>query len=385
MKLKNRFRPRFEQLEDRWTPAVDILFDGANLAVTGNPGSALTITQNAADVTVSGVDAAGAYSFGPYAVTGNVSARLSNAIIGRTITLAFGVNATSGSWSVNSGNSSAATDFVITGTGAVTGDLSVVGGNGVSTLSATGIDVNGSVSIDLKGGADTISNLFTDADSVIGGNVTLRNVNTLGSGAVANALNGAIGGSLTIDNSADPGNPNIYRVSPVSVGGNVMMRGSITSDSVTELSGNVAGNGVVVLSNGINAVVGNTATFLGSFTYLGGNNTDVFNASATSSVAGNMTINLGNGANTAVLANTVLGRQVNIRGGNQVDFVNLTGDFAAVGARLSAFLGNGSDTFSAPDLGPTDLASLYIDFGNAPDTYIAPTIAPTFRVTLRNK
>ena len=70
MKLKNSFRPRFEMLEDRLTPAVNLLFDGANLAISGDPGAALTILQGGSDVTVS--DSSGSY--GPFAVTGNITA-----------------------------------------------------------------------------------------------------------------------------------------------------------------------------------------------------------------------------------------------------------------------------------------------------------------------
>ena len=91
MNLRHRFRPRLEQFEDSIAPAVNLLFDGANLAIAGDP-SALTITQNPADVRVSGTDSAGAFDFGPYPVTGNINVVLSNAIGLRTVTLAMGAN-----------------------------------------------------------------------------------------------------------------------------------------------------------------------------------------------------------------------------------------------------------------------------------------------------
>lgn len=367
-----RFRPALEHLEDRCTPTVNIVFDGANLSITGDPGNALTITQNAADVSVA--DQSG--SLGTYAVTGNITASLSNSTVARTITLDLNGNSTTGTVSLTTGNSTATTTIDIPDAGTIAGDLRITGGSGVEDLNATAaFDVNGSVNINLGASADS-ADLF-GAGSVIGGNVTLTNVNAV------NVADGAIGGFLNINNSADFAIANTYSITPLSVGAGLYLTGGSGADTVTALSGSFGGASTINLGNGANSLA-STATFLSGLNLLGGTGIDTF--ALDGNVLGNVYVNLGHGtSNSVTFGGMILGSSILVYGGNGMDLIAFGTDFFAGGARMSAFLGNAVDTFDAGNLGSFDLARLYVDFGYGADIYLPSAVALAFPVTLVNK
>ena len=382
-----RARPRLEILEDRTAPAVNILFDGANLTITGDPGTTLTITQNPADVTV--MDDFGNY--GPYAVTGNITASLTNAIAARTITYDLGANTTGGSVAISTGNVLGGNTVALTGAGTIGGNFSVTGGNGSESFDLQEATIRGSVILNLRGADDTV-NVGSVNPATIDGNLTGTGVNSF-----ELFDNSIVGGHVTLNTTGEIASATTYFFdgsagNQSSVGGNVFVStGVVTGAGTFVFQGRIAGNLVAGLNTAPTSntfTIDSSADVLGSVTIRGGNSSDNVTLAAGSDVLGNIAMIGGIGSDTLTLNGNVLGSSIIFSGGNGSDTLQVGATATMGSARLFGYLGNGVDTYRA-DVAAT-LFSAYIDYGAGADIFDPTDMGVTglpyrYRITHRNK
>ena len=387
MKTMLRVRPRLEVLEDRCAPAVNILFDGSNLTITGDPGTTLLITQNPADVTVT--DDFGAY--GPYAVTGNITAALTNTVAARSITYALGANAANGNVSISTGTVLGGNTVTVTGAGSIAGDFRVTGGNGSETVIIQEASIAGSV----------VLNLYGAYDAALVGTVTPVTIdgNLIGTGVNEFELfdNSSVGGHVILNSAGEIAAATNYFFdgglgTESKVGGSVFIStGAVTGAGLFVFQGQIAGNLVASLnvaptSNTI--TVDSSAQIFGNVTIKGYNSSDNVTFAAGSTVLGRIFVYGGNGIDTLTLNGTVLGRSIIFSGGNGRDTLQVGATASMGSARLFGYLGNGIDTYRA-DVAAT-LFSAYIDYGPGVDIFAPTDLGGTglpfrYRITHRNK
>lgn len=386
MKPTLRVRPRLEQLEDRCTPAVNIVFDGSNLSISGDPGPTLDIIQNAADVTV--VDSFGSY--GPFAVSGNISASLSNSVAARTITLALGANSTTGTVAISTGNVLGGNTVAVTGAGSIAGDFRVTGSSGDELVDIQEASIAGSVTLYLGAQQTPGFDLVLIGSTVsVAGNVTGIGVDRFFLDPGSN-----VSGSVILNTASVTANLIQYFLDEATIGGNVyIITGPTTITANFDINATIAGSVTLSLGSqsagGSNTIIlGSPARVGGSLTIVGRNAFDNVTLLSNSIVLGNVYFVGGNGNDTLTLQGTVAGRSIIFNGGNGGDDLIIEATASMAAARLFAYLGNGRDTVQL-DRAAT-LASAYFDYGNGVDQFIPFDLTGSglpfrYRIRHRNK
>jgi hypothetical protein len=342
--------------------------------------------NNNADVMVN------AKNFGTFAVTGNLTIRMGNA--SDTVTLDLNSFTLGGNVNINSGNGGDTVNIedmtVGAATGAIGGSLAITTGTGADTVQflappfpgntkPTGFTVNGPTTINTGSASDTV--LIEDGSGNsppaipfphqfinFSGPVIISNANTVDIGT-GSSSGPEFHSSVTINNTADGAQPNVFNYSFSSVtDGDLTYLGGLGSDTVT-LKGIVTGNVNVNAGNGTNSLIVGGVIINGSLTYTGGAGADDFEINGTNAMAvqpvqffptpaeidGNVTVNMGNGNNTYQLAS-----------GNGV---TTFGYF--IGGNLSITGGNGSDPLgtiggpaTAPGVSAQINGNIYMNLGN---------------------
>ncbi len=278
--MKKGFRPRLEALEERWVPAT--VKDVAGNLLISNQNGPLTVTVSTTVV-------------GQVTVKDNGSA-VTYSSVGSLIEIT-GSNLADGI--TFHGN---ATDY--------TGNLIVSGGNGADTVTLDG------------GGARPLRHHERQRHSVVE------------LGADTNNLNGAIGGSLTYNDTY--GNDTVVTTGATTVGGNASLTGlqnlTLTSPltvkgslTITNLSAgfplNVTGAGALSVGTASNVFQSLTVTAAGganvwhptgavtvtgnaNFNLAGSSSNTFFMSAVGSSVGGNFYYQGGYGTNAVTIANT---------------------------------------------------------------------------------
>ncbi|MGF1581942.1 MAG: hypothetical protein ACFCD0_21665 [Gemmataceae bacterium] len=284
-----------------------------------------------------------------------------------------------------------------------------------------GASINGDLTIDSGIGTDSVL-LGGDAGSTIGGNVSLRNANTV---SVSGTGVFSIGGSILVNSFQENDNSsftlsNVFVGRDVSVqtgnGGDiVMLSGSVIGGSASAFLGNaltsqsfmldgssVGGRLSVLTGNGDADAITLTAASVGGPAYVNmfnGFGTNQFSFDADSSIGGSLVLLGGSGTDQVNTFEGILAGNfyANLGGGqNDLDFTgsSLFGTsisyFGGAGddgilfepatisqARLFASLGAGADSVA---LNTSGLQGLFLDFGAGSDTFTQTVPLPLFAV-----
>jgi hypothetical protein len=231
------------------------------------------------------------------------------------------------------------------------------------------------MSLNVSAGTDLVR---AGNGTVISGNLTLNGVDAFLFGAAGGTTTN-VGGNLQFNNSRER-NGSVFTLNDGTIGGILTFTGGSGVDNIT-LAMTINGSAYFNVGQGNNLVslADPAGVILGNFVYVGGNGTDGLNLNGR--VLGNVTANLNGGNDSIIFATSsqVLGSQITIIGGNGNDTVTFGG--TAIGARLSAFLGNGNDVFNLDSLG---LKSALIDYGFGVNSFTQSVGAIPFPITHRN-
>ncbi len=425
MRNRFKFRPMLEQLEDRRTPSVTLVYSAGNLSISGTPvHGSLNFTQAAANHTVTVKD--GSSLLGNFSVN-SITVKTGNAAVTVNVALNAG-GFIPGNLSITTGNGA---DTVLINGGTIKGNLNVntSGGNDtidIATSAAT--TVNGSATINGAAGTGDTGNISTGAVATFNGNTQVLNVNNLTFGNSSNPA--VVNGNTQILNSQDGNASNtaslngtfnkfvqyvggtgsdavtlagLYNAGSGSPSTSITEKGngasSLTLATGTEVDGQLTytgglGNNNITLNDAItdsdnflmgdgsNTVDLGTATINGNLFISGGNGGNNLGTFA-GTVNGNVSILLGNGTNSFTLgaAGTINGSNFNYTGGTGVDTVDIEGTLTNLNVNLGG--GTGGDTMTLGDSAVVSAA--IIDFGSHTGTdFWNPPTSPTYPITLKN-
>jgi hypothetical protein len=382
-----RFRPRFERLEDRRTPALSVLSQGGDLTITGTPeavngdpfvgwAESLSVTRVSGD-SYRVVD--GGHDHGVFRASRNIALDLSGIDNNVVVDLAGGRLAGDVTIDLGAGDRDPATVnlVVVAGGGGRVGGSVTLSGASVALRGASPFDTGGVVvgarllrgSFELEGKtyhytaaedspvavgrdvtavrqpADTVEDVFyLGAGSVVERNVIIQGVSHT-------VIAGGVGRDLTVlaDVAADPspGSGNMAELAVI---------GSVGRDLRFAAEG--AGGAEVVLFGEVARDVAVT------FATPAGTRSSLFMAG---SVGGNLTVSDGAG-DLEVHVGSDVGRNLVVNAGAGDDKVFIAGDHDF---RLDARMGGGDDAVEfAPD---ASVGSARIEFGTTgTNTLILP-------------
>jgi len=343
MKIANRYRPRFDRLEDRACPALVLHQFGTLLTVSGAPtsGSVLINETGATSFTVQDGSGGAVQSF---ANVRNLTVTLGSA--SDAVDVNLGGNTFAGTLSVSLGGGTNA--FSIEN-GSVAW-LSVLGGSGANNVAlgdgATNFTVTQDAAVRLAGNASDAFELSNHAS--VNGSLTVSNAPTVdldtGSaiGRSATIFGARVG--TTVTDNATVGRDVIFVSSFFitvgqqtltingSVGRDVFYSGAFLNTVGNEVDVNAdVGRNVYIAANGLaDAItVADNVDITGNFTVVLGRGTDVIDVGNNTTIGGAAFLSLGVGPRTVNFGATV---------GNNTNFVK----FTLIGA-----LGDESITFSS--------------------------------------
>jgi hypothetical protein len=326
-----------ETLEDRALPAASLFFSAGGLTVRGdNTPNNLVMTQTGAgdlQVSVNGAN------LGTFAVTGNLTVLMGNG--NDTVALATAAGpGLAGNLSVSTGNGNDSIDLG----GAFAGNVMLAAGLGNDSVTATGGDVTvgGSLTSSDAAGVNTFN--LSGSNATIGSNLILSGVGTFSMGG-GNTLN--VGGTALISAAQTAATPLtvLFDGTAATVGQGLQITGGALDDVVSVTSMLSVGG-----SMGLRLGAGNNTFVLtpaaggfgagGGLSYIGANGVDVVVLGSDSLVSGNTSISLGDGINTFVdTATSLYAGDLSVTGGNSTNTVVMTG---IVAGNFAVTVGNGA-------------------------------------------
>lgn len=342
MTLTSRLRPRLavESLEARDTPAVTVAFAGGNLTVIADHvGRFIQINPNGTKIAV----VADGRPMGSYAVTGNLTVRGGNG--GDAIQFnTFTGPAIPGNVMVDGGNGNDL--FQITGK--IGGMLTVLGGNGDDEFDYQRLAVGGPITR-YDGGLGT--NQMVDfgfigqggSQSTFAGTALLSNTNYGFDGPARSPAATTRFNNLVFNNANATFDPVI--IFDADVTGNMIYTGGARNDTVfffteSDIGGELtllAGGGANFFDLDVGVSVG------GGVTYLGGNGEDLVLLVSGDTIGGTVNANLGDGDNVLVVVDMTINGGLTVTGGNGGNTFVM--DNSTIGGDLNANFGNGLNFF----------------------------------------
>lgn len=383
MKSRRRFTPQVEQLEGRWVPTVDLLFDPAgNLTITGIPDGLITLTMTGTPFEYE-IGDGGAGNVGTFIVPGNITMNFTNSPLNDEIEIDLMADFMGGDLNISTGAGEDTVSFVMASGGTIPGNVTF---QGVNSAFLDTLSIGGNVRM------QTNENLFGDYDlfdTLVGGDLTIFSGNDLDNVSLSGAT--FIGGSVYANTANDGASITIDDL--VFIGRNLTVLGGSDDDTIF-LDGVVGGNAYFNLGTAFTLNTLNLDGIVaGNLTYLGGLADDsvlvgLGGLGNPITIGRNIYINAGDGFNEVTFGDSValdpvtIGGTISYTGGVGIDSVTLDSDVELNRSRVYAQLGLGDDEFT---LSTGNLGFLYVDFGFGTDTFNNNLLSPfTFRAYLRN-